>query len=301
VLNIGILYRTNDFLSFINNININEEEFHKSFQIFKSIKSIYIIDVSIKCKWIYTNSEGYMKPSDKGKKILDNKNDVLRLRLQIKDILKYYIPPWLTLIKRGRKELARNMTPNEKQCFINANLLEESDFDTIKWWDEFIISAYEQEEQKNLKVGRYGEFLSLIYEEIRTGQKPKLISLDVNYAGYDILSQISKDDKTPLYIEVKCSKSPWNKAKFYLTRNEWEVFSMNQNSRIQLWSVNQEINFNTINRDQLQINIPFDSGKGKWENVQIPFNLVDSLKNPFNNNPLWIKKSKYLNLIDIYV
>ena len=47
-------------------------------------------------------------------------------------------------------------------------------------------------------VGRKGERLTLQYEELRTNVKPDWRSIETNLSGYDVLSQRSKTDNTPL-------------------------------------------------------------------------------------------------------
>lgn len=240
---------------------------------FHYIQSHYLFDLCKKCNWIDYTSENYLDLTEKGFHILTIENEIIRIRYQIRDVIQAFSPSWIHLIRRGRKEVKRYMTKNEIQCLNMARLFCNYDPRVIEWWDEFILNNFEENDRRNHIIGRKGELLSLRYEEKRTGTKAKLIALDVNFAGYDILSKISKTDSSPLLIEVKCSTLPWENAWFYLSRNEWEIFTLKESALIHLWTLKPQINFSIITYDELKTSIPHDHGSGRWTNTKIPFSI----------------------------
>jgi len=283
MLNVGILYRSIEVISLLDEMDLTKERFLRNFPIYKYIKTEYIFEVSINCGWIGNNSNNYLKPTDRGYQLLSYSDPVDRLRTQIKDIINTSPPPWLPIVKQGRKQAKRHMSPNEIQCLESANLLEEFDFSIGRWWDELIMRCFEEDQRKRYATGRKGEYLTLIFERLRTSKKPTLVSIDVNFAGYDVLSQESSLDSDPLYIEVKSSKLNWNQATFIISRNEWDVFSKNKNSRIYLWCFCGGLLFSRLSFNEVSNSIPEDQGIGRWRDVEIPFKLAKPEQDPFGS------------------
>lgn len=262
------------------------------------INSKPLLSLNQKCGWITQNEKMMLKPTEKGQSLLKINDPITRLREQIKDIIIGYPPTWLGIINRGRKEVKRNMSNNEIQCFEAAYLFREDDISVVQWWDTLIVSSFDRIDLENHQIGRIGELLSLILEEIRIGQKPYLVSLDVNFAGYDIESQVGKNDKTKLFIEVKTSIREWSHATFFLTRHEWDVLSQNKNAVVHLWTIQPELKFAFVHFDAIENSIPIDSGSGKWKKVEIPFSLTHSIENP--SDIVNLKKNQIKQLMKSY-
>jgi hypothetical protein len=281
MLNVGILYRSVEVIALLDEMNLTKERFLRNFPVYKYIESSYIFDVSINCGWIRNSSDDVLKPTERGYELLAHHDPVDLLRTQIKDVIKASPPTWLQILKQGRKQAKRRMSQNEIQCFENANLLEEFDFSIAEWWDELFIRIFEEDQKKRYKTGRKGEYLTLILEKLRTNKKATLVSLDVNFAGYDVLSQNSESDSNPLYLEVKSSKMNWNQATFMISRNEWDVLSTHRNSMIYLWCFCGGLLYSKITFDELSKSVPADQGIGRWRDVEIPFKVAKPIQNPF--------------------
>jgi len=217
-------------MNLIVEIDCSFEDFIKNFPQFNYIQSVSLLSYCIECGWIYETDNKCLKPSQRGLEIRNKSNPIERLRLQIKDVLNTYSPPWLAITRRGRNEVKRNLSPNELQCFEDAKLFESDELQVIRWWDDLILSSFDELGKSNHSTGRKGELLTCYLEELRTGKRPTLHSLDVNTAGYDVLSVISRNDTRHLYIEVKASTRKWADATFFLTRNEWGLISKQKNS-----------------------------------------------------------------------
>ena len=160
------------------------------------------------------------------------------------------------------------------QLFQESNLSESLYGDVIDWWDEIIDTIRAKKHSKSTKIGRQGEILTLVYEFKRLGIKPRWQSIESNYSGYDILSQVSRSNNSQLPIEVKTSTLPFKQAKFYLTKNEWNVLTENTASRVYLWSIYQEQGFAKlciIDEKNISNHVPCEKGNGKWTKISIPF------------------------------
>jgi hypothetical protein len=275
---VGLLYITQDFLKYIYDYQIKENDFLSDYSFFNNIPSKDIIKISELCGWIEIKNEEYLTITDKGIAILKQKNYQSKLRHQLKDLIKNSSTSWMPLIKQGRDKLKKYLNPDTVQCFDDANLLDNYNPDIIEWWIEISSYIYDKSEFKNFSIGIYGEKLSLKYEETRVGIKPKWISIDNNNCGYDILSQVSKKDKNQLIIEVKTSRSPWKSAFFYITQNEWLVLSIKKNAVLHLWSVSSKTKFGLLDIPALKKHIPKNFGKGEWNITKIPFSITEPLK-----------------------
>jgi hypothetical protein len=278
----GFLFRSIDMMNLIAEIDFSQKEFVKSYPRYEYIDSNSLIDYCIQCEWISENAERCIKPTLRGEELLRIEDFISCLRLQIKDTLSIFPPTWLNIARRGRNTVKRNMTVNEIQCFQNARLFNTDDLDVIAWWDEIILSSFDIDGKKKHATGRKGELLTCYLEELRTGKKPILHSIDVNTAGYDVLSIISATDRTDLFIEVKSSKLKWKYANFYLTRNEWGLISKNKDSALHLWSFDKELLFARVSYKDIKSHIPLNTGVGKWGNAIIPFSIVVPNRDPFN-------------------
>lgn len=298
MLSIGILYRSIELIRILDDMDITKERFLQNFPSYKYAQTSYMFLVSFTCGWLRYNSNSFIKPTEKGYRLISLNDPKIALRAQIRDVLMTQPPTWMHVLKAGRKQAIKLMSKDEIQCLESANLLQGFDFSIAYWWDEFLMKTFEEDARKRYVTGRKGEYLSLILEELRTKKKPILVSLDINFAGYDILSQTSANDPKQLYIEVKSSILNWNQATFTLSRNEWDVFTKNKNSEIYLWSFAGNPLFSNVTYEELASSIPQDQGKGKWKDVQIPFKLVKPYDNPFKAyDPINQKTTEDINRI----
>jgi hypothetical protein len=171
-------------------------------------------------------------------------------------------------------EAIKFMPAEVQQVFKEAALLDTLTSEIVEWWDILSLSARNNKQQTNAKVGRNAERLSMEREEKRTNIPPKWQAIESNFSGFDILSVHSPEDIAPLRIEVKGSTQPKSDAYFYLTRNEWEVATTTGSYCFHLWLMGQNppqvivVDFSVIKE-----HVCLDQGSGKWENIRIPFSI----------------------------
>ena len=103
------------------------------------------------------------------------------------------------------------------------------------------------------------------------------MSIDSNLCGYDIKSQISNTDLTPLLIEVKASASPVDKAYFYITEREWNTALVSDEYRFYLWCLSSgKKRLAILDVQEVSHFIPDNHLSGRWELVRIPFSAFDN-------------------------
>jgi hypothetical protein len=177
-------------------------------------------------------------------------------------------------VLEGRAYFIKELTPNEKQLFSYANLLDGENLDVVEWWDSFSSKFRNLDSEENLVVGREGEKLTLAYERFKLkplGLQPKWISIDDNNAGYDVLSF---EESEEIKIEVKSTET--ESGILHLTRNQYEKMKANpQAHRIHLWRTNsKQLAILTI--EDIQPHAPIDNGKGYWHSFDLYFNTFNS-------------------------
>lgn len=269
---VGVLYSATDFLKQLNTTPIEYDGFLASFKKFSVASADAVLELSQDCDWVSINKEGIIQVTERGMNILTQANYTSQLRVQIVDMIERYQPTWAKRIPNGRAEARSALSKEAEQCFKEAGLLDTWDDDLIKWWDVLGQVARARKASELLQIGRLAESLSIQHEETRTGIKPKWQSLESNFSGYDVLSQLSDVDCAPLKIEVKGSTLSKKEAVFTITRNEWVTATNSDNYIIHLWLIKSNpIEFVAVNRAQLDPHIPTNQGSGTWETVRIPF------------------------------
>ncbi|OZV10839.1 hypothetical protein CIW83_18105 [Tissierella sp. P1] len=268
LFSVGVLYSSHNLLDEINKDIINDISFLKSYKKYIVANSKDIFDVSLKCSWI-TISNMNIRLTKRGFEILQASSTVDKLRLQLIDLVCYFRPSWAMSIPYGRKEALHFMPIDVKQCFEEANLVDNYSEDTIEWWDKLssIIKGFYDDEL--LKIGRIGEKLSIEYEFNRTGHLPKWMSIETNICGYDLLSCISRENRLSQLIEVKtCSNSS---KEIHISNNEWNTAISSENYIFHIWFLNNksEPKLIILKPDELQKNIPKNMGSGEWGSVKI--------------------------------
>ena len=276
-LSVNLLNATLEFLKTVDRFSGYSVEELPFFTRFYQIPYENLYDLSAKCKWIQ-KEEKKICISEKGNEILNNQTDQqASLRKMIFDYACCYKPIWGYRIPYGRKEASLMMSKDESSCFFEAGLLSGvPDQKIISWWDELAAEFRMQSEERKNSIGRTGELLSIAYEEHRTGMKPRWISIDSNLAGYDIISQISDTEDSPLLIEVKSSEQSINNACFYISSNEWNTAVSSANYRFYLWLINTQKKLAIISPQMIEKYIPVNSDVGEWISAKIPFNVFES-------------------------
>jgi len=237
------------------------------------------LSFAVQCAWVRI-IDGIIEFTKDGLLIEKSFNGEMISKKLWKTILSQYIsvcqPAWSKRIPYGRKEAFYFMNEEEQRCFIEADLIENQEEDVIAWWDRI---AEEQRIKANTlldDIGRIGERLTLKFEELRTGIRPKWISVDSNVSGYDILSTRSRVDTDAILIEVKTSVQRFDKAYAVISRHEWDVASLQNNKEryfFYIWNTESHRNMLAIvPAEEMKMYIPVDSNSGRWDIVRIPFN-----------------------------
>lgn len=117
--------------------------------------------------------------------------------------------------------------------------------------------------------------MSFEYEFIRTGRRPEWRGLETTFDGYDILSRVSKDDRTALRIEVKGTSVRPSSAEFSVTRNEWRT-AVSGNYVIHLWALDTKNVLSVVDFSRIEPHSPLDRSKGRWESFRVRFGLFFS-------------------------
>jgi hypothetical protein len=228
--------------------------------------------------WIAKDSNGRVHPTDAGLGVHPRGARSIQLRHQLRAFINQTKPSWAALLARGRKETAALVPAEIRQCLLDAGLLIDVDSETVRWWDSLALAARSDNQENLLTVGRFGERLSLEFEQARVGRRPLWQALESNAAGYDLLSWASTDAQERLPIEVKTSTLSMDSALFYVTRNEWETARMARRFQFHLWLIGSgEQRLWIAEVADVEEHIPTDLGLGRWEMAAVPFAVWTSL------------------------
>jgi hypothetical protein len=276
VITVGILYDAQKLMRTVNSSQVTTAELLESFRKLEVADLPVVLKLAQDCQWIELSHTDAIVLSTQGRRIHDVGNSVAQLRYQLRDVLSFVSPSWAKKIADGRSEALKVMPEAVQQIFSEADLLGEWTDDLVAWWDDIGLAARNRKNERNLRIGRSAERLSIDYEEQRTGLKPKWTCAETNYAGYDLLSVVARDELRPCAIEVKGSSLRLSEAKFILSRNEWDVAEANSDYRLHLWLVrNYEQDalrdLRIVTSRELETHIPTDQGMGKWSTITIPF------------------------------
>jgi hypothetical protein len=141
----------------------------------------------------------------------------------------------------------------------------------VDFWDSLASIARGQQKDQLLAIGREGERLTLSYEAVRTGMKPRWVAVDSNQDGYDVLSVRAWDDPALLSIEVKASRSGLE-GDLHLTRHEWEIALERPAHVFHLWDLaSNPVRLAIVNMGEMAVHVPLDAGAGGWKLIEVPF------------------------------
>jgi hypothetical protein len=275
---IGILYRAIELLELLDQRPRVEADILRSFSSsrFRNVAIKDVLDTCLYCGWIGRDDTDSVCCTEGGHRLLRLTHAHARLRAQIQCLLATENPLWASSSVQGRKALASYAPPEAVQCFREAGLFDGEDEQTVAWWDSLACHYRAAQDEIYVQIGRVGEKLTVDMESRRTGRKPRWIALEYSNAGYDVISCIASDDRTPLVIEVKTSTQSWSHADFFLSRAEWDVLSQEQHSLLHLWSVSPSpTRHATVSVAQLRPHMPSDSGDGTWYRCRIPFDAFE--------------------------
>ena len=240
-----------------------------------------VINYSIEFNWIIIGPDEEIKLGD-GLKFSSSAKDFIPLQRQL---LWLYIwkqkPTWLRYAQNGLNGVKPHITDDdERQVFRHLGLMpdsENNDIEVSKWWLRVSDLARTITQNKKTETGIEGEFLTIKYETRRTGVRPKHVAFESNSFGYDVLSQISNEDTSPLNIEVKSSTISRRAASINLTRFEFEKsIEMGTSYVFHLWDIsgNHPLLL-VVPGTEVAKHTPKDTGEGKWDLVKIKFDVFD--------------------------
>lgn len=235
-----------------------------------------ILSLCEKCKWLDKVRHDRFQITDKGLLIAREKDHEAKMRRQLKDFILIDQPIWSMVMHYGRAEFAYTAPPNIIQCFSESKLFTDNpDDDIVKWWDEVSGFVRSCGNDGLNDIGRKGERLTIEYELKRTGVIPKWQALDSNFSGYDILSVVSREDRTPMQIEVKTTTNMISFANLIITKNEWKQATNAIAHKFYIWHIDKQSELAVLSVDELGEHIPCDQGKGLWKTAEIPLRVFD--------------------------
>lgn len=251
----------------------------ESINTYYGINKAAALNFAAQCHWVSINDGVTYEITPFGEDLLQRFNGSQIRQSMYQDILKNYIttckPIWARRIPYGRNEAYRIMSDDEQVCFRKAGLMSNPvSRDEVDWWDALAEIERQNIEYVQDDVGRKGEELTMNYEKERTNANPIWESIDSNLAGYDILSQVSKNDPHQILIEVKSSTRPLNEADCFISRNEWDFASAGYNQRryfFYLWLIWKAPKLAIVSYFDMKRHISLDAGLGTWNDVRIPF------------------------------
>ena len=231
-----------------------------------------LMDLALTCHWITRDNDLFVL-NKQGEALVNTKNFCDRAKIILYDYICYITPAWARRIPYGRQEAFIFMTKDEKACFYEAGLMDDNPGeDVIGWWDQISSILRKSEEDKKTVIGRKGEYMTILYEQKRTGRQPQWISLESNLSGYDVISQQAQDDESTLLIEVKSSEKSIATAYFFVSVNEWHTASNTENYKFYLWSFyGEKKQLAIIQPQHLFHYIPTNNKSGEWQLVRIPY------------------------------
>lgn len=245
-----------------------------------SISAEDIFAFSSNCGWVSEN-ENELALTKRGTGLLRLQTQGLLVDLKRQMLTDYVLkcaPIWSNRIPYGRREASIFMYKDEKACFADAGLLSDKlNPGIIGWWDTIAIQIRTQTQQAKSETGRLGERNTIKYERNRTNSDPVWMSIDSNLAGYDIKSQMSKDNSGPLLIEVKASTFALGQAEFHITSHEWNVALTSRAYVFHLWCLfgNKKM-LAIISPSDVMPYIPTNNLEGQWESANIPFSCFEN-------------------------
>ncbi|MFZ4539889.1 protein NO VEIN domain-containing protein, partial [Propionivibrio sp.] len=241
-----------------------------------------VCNISQMLNWIVVDQMGRVQATEAGERILNLRSYQNQLRQAILDYIEVEKPAWIQSVTYGRKRVLKFLGLHLEQVFGEAGLVDGVDPDIVAFWDVLAAAARGRKNDQATTIGRRGERLSFEFEAKRTGRCPIWIAIDNNADGYDVLSVVDRQDHRKLSIEVKTSTMGLS-GSMHITRNEWNRALEVENHLFHLWSLRdgEEPKLARVLPGQLAVHMPTDSGKGKWETVEIPFRpFADNLLPP---------------------
>lgn len=230
-----------------------------------------VLNACLAFRWLDLGEDGKLQLTGWGGAIREAESQRVKLRRAILNIIDTEEPVWIQNAQHGRAQVAAYLDSKTRQVFIEAELLNATDEETVKFWDSLASRARGLKDDRLLTIGRKGEVLSIDYESNRTKIVPRWIAVESNADGYDILSVVSATDPKHFSIEVKATTAGLN-GLFHISRNEWERAALTEHHAFHLWDISKsKTRIAVVSPAQIEPHIAANRGSGEWESVEIPF------------------------------
>lgn len=231
-----------------------------------------LLELSVRLEWVRARDDGVAVLSPRGEVILETPTVSLKLRRALIDYVEIEKPQWTALVLDGRARFMTFAPVEFRQTVAEAYLAEGYDADVVAFWDLLAQIARGERAAALSQIGRRGERLTMDFEKLRTGRDPVWRAIESNSDGYDVMSVVAADNLAKRPIEVKASMQGMS-GTAHLTRNEWEQTELIRNHMFHFWdlSVDGRPLIAVLDRAEVAVHIPADTGSGKWKEVEIPF------------------------------
>lgn len=261
-----------ELISITSRNTLSFPEIQASFAYLGGIAVGKVIDAAQGLKWLRASDNGMAVITPSGFRLLELPCYEHMLKRALLDYIEIERPAWLQNATFGRARVLSFTSSEITQLFVEAGLASGVDDEIVEFWDDLAALARGQKNARLSAIGRHGEKLSIAYEEARTGQRPKWVSIDNNEDGYDLLSIVGVTDFRLISIEVKASTMGFS-GSLHLTRNEWERSQEADQHAFHIWNIRAHALplLAVLTSEQIGMHLPFDRGTGAWESVEIPF------------------------------
>lgn len=241
-----------------------------------SVRSELVLQISQEMGWVAAGESGEAKLTPLGTRILELSDVQGRFRRALLDYVERENPSWVVQACFGRSKVMTFAPGAIQQIIEECGLAAGIDEETVAFWDMLAAMARGQRDDAFTRIGREGERLSLMYEESRTGLKPKWVAVDSSSKGYDLLSVVSREDLSKCTIEVKASRLGL-KGRFHLTSNEWDVATHRKSHLFHLWDLfASPPRLAVIKSERMSQHMPSNAGSGEWESVEVPMSAFEA-------------------------
>lgn len=285
MFSVGVLYSCHGFLELIKKGSVNSTSFPEMFQTFEVSTAESVLQAAQLCEWVTLGPGGQIYLSKRGAEILEATAPDARLRIQLRHMIASLHPPWVALLSAGRREAEKSLPPAAHQCFKEAGLLSGYDSHTLEWWDAVAAVARLVKETSKRDSGRLGETYSIAFELDRVGVEPYWQGFESNFAGYDLLSQLDRTDRSRVLIEVKASYAQLRDGLFFLSRHEWDVAVRSSTYIFHLWTLRPSPRLFVASVKDMVNHVPTDAGTGEWKQVLIPVSPFGAHEVPVTVGP----------------
>lgn len=272
MFSVGVLYSSQTLLEVVEQGGVDSANFAASFARIGVADGKVVLETAQTCRWLRILEDGAIRLTERGLQLRAIASAEVCLREQLYDVLMAAPPAWSRKMIQGRFEALQAMPDDTRQCFKDCGLTEESDDDTVAWWDRATSSLRSERSRVLNFIGRTAERLSLRYERLRTGKEPVWQGFETNKAGFDVLSVVDATTEKRLKIEVKGSGMRKSEASFFVTRNEWNTATTSTAFQFHLWLVRDDTpKLFIVPADDVKPHIPVDSGSGQWTGAELFF------------------------------